>query len=312
MAGILDSVNQRTQLVGQNRLELLLFSLAGKQKYGINVFKVREVLPCPKLTELPKRQRVVRGVAHIRGSTISILDLSMAIGGPPIRDLSKAFVIIAEYNRNVQGFLVNSVERIINTNWENMTPPPSGSGMSSYLTAITQVEGQLIEVIDVEKVLAELIPIPTEISEGIIEKTITSTGQDHCVLIADDSSVARNQIKRTIEQLGVRVIACKDGREMLNLLQKTVTEGKNIQDEFLMLISDIEMPEMDGYTLTAEIRHHAKLSSLYVVLHTSLSGVFNQAMVQKVGANAFIAKFQPDELALIVQEQMRKKNEQRR
>lgn len=312
MAGILDSVNQRTQLVGQNRLELLLFSLVGRQKYGINVFKVREVLPCPKLTEIPKRQPVVRGVAHIRGHTISIIDLSLAIGGPQVRDLSKAFVIIAEYNRNVQGFLVNSVERIVNTNWENMAPPPSGAGISSYLTAVTQVEGQLIEVIDVEKVLAELIPIPTEISEGIIETSLTDTGGEHVVLIADDSSVARNQIKRTIEQLGVKVIACKDGREMLNLLQKTVADGKSIQDEFLMLISDIEMPEMDGYTLTAEIRHNAKLAGLYVVLHTSLSGVFNQAMVQKVGANAFIAKFQPDELALIVQEQMRKKNEQRR
>ena len=109
MSGILDSVNQRTQLVGQNRLELLLFKLNGKQRFGINVFKVREVLQCPPLTSMPKLNSLVRGVAHIRGQTISVIDLSMATGGKRIDDLSTAFIIIAEYNRSVQGFLVGSL-----------------------------------------------------------------------------------------------------------------------------------------------------------------------------------------------------------
>ncbi len=126
MAGILDSVNQRTQLVGQNRLELLLFRLNGSQRYGINVFKVKEVLQCPPLTALPKLNPVIRGVAHIRGQTISVIDLSSATGGRPIEDLSKCFIIISEYNRSVQGFLVGSVERIVNTNWEDILPPLKG------------------------------------------------------------------------------------------------------------------------------------------------------------------------------------------
>jgi two-component system, chemotaxis family, chemotaxis protein CheV len=87
MAGVMDSVNQRTQLVGQNRLELLLFRLAGNQLYGINVFKVKEVLQCPKLTALPKLNSVVRGVAHIRGGTLPIIDLNKATGGPGLSDL---------------------------------------------------------------------------------------------------------------------------------------------------------------------------------------------------------------------------------
>lgn len=116
MASILDSVNQLTQLVGQNRLELLLFRLNGRQRFGINVFKVREVLQCPKLTAMPKLHPFVRGVAHIRGQTISVIDLSMATGGRPVQDLDQAFIIIAEYNRSVQGFLVGNVERIINMN----------------------------------------------------------------------------------------------------------------------------------------------------------------------------------------------------
>ncbi len=148
MSSILESVNQRTQLVGQNRLELLLFKLAGRQRYGINVFKVREVLQCPRLTAMPKRNKFVHGIAHIRGQTISVIDLSLATGGRPIADLSTAFIIIAEYNRSVQGFLVSSVERIINMNWEAIMPPPKGTGgKQSYLTAVTEIDKEL-EAVD--------------------------------------------------------------------------------------------------------------------------------------------------------------------
>jgi len=146
MASILDSVNQRTQLVGQNRLELLLFRLNGRQRFGINVFKVREVLQCPPLTVMPKLNSCIRGVAHIRGQTISVIDLSMAMGKRPIEDLTKCFIIISEYNRSIQGFLVHSVERIINMNWESILPPPKGAGRINYMTAVTEVDGELVEI----------------------------------------------------------------------------------------------------------------------------------------------------------------------
>jgi len=133
MAGILDSVNQRTQLVGQNRLELLLFRLDGKQLYGINVFKVKEVLQCPRLTVMPRSSPVVRGVANIRGNTLSILDLSLATGKAALDDLPNSFAIIVEYNTKVLGFLVRSVERIVNMNWEAILPPPKGVGNDHYL-----------------------------------------------------------------------------------------------------------------------------------------------------------------------------------
>ncbi|QGX38305.1 chemotaxis protein CheV [Permianibacter aggregans] len=304
MAGILDSVNQRTQMVGQNRLELLLFRLGGRQRYGINVFKVREVLQCPSLTEIPRRHSVVRGVAHIRGNTISVIDLSMAIGGPPVQDLQNSFIIIAEYNRAVQGFLVSSVERIVNMNWSAIHPPPKGSGKNTYLTAVTEIEKELVEIIDVEKILSEIAPKSTAVSKEVLDKTAGSTAVKRKVLIADDSVVARNQVKKTVEQLGFGTVLAKDGAEALEILREISNAGRSIYDEFLMLISDIEMPEMDGYTLTAEIRNDAKLKELYILLHTSLSGVFNRAMVAKVGADDFIPKFNPDELAQAVQKQM--------
>ena len=303
MAGILDSVNQRTQLVGQNRLELLLFKLRGRQRFGINVFKVREVLQCPPLTNMPKSNAYIRGVAHIRGQTISVIDLSMAVGGPAIENIKDSFIIIAEYNRSVQGFLVGGVERIVNMNWEKIMPPPSGAGRYSYLTAVTEIENELVEILDVEKILNEICPVNTEVSAAIAnDGEIQKDLGERIVFIADDSAVARNQVKRALEPLGVQTELAKNGKEALIRLREIAALDckHDITERVGLLISDVEMPEMDGYTLTAEIKADPKLAPLHVILHTSLSGVFNQAMIEKVGADDFIAKFNPDELAAAV------------
>ena len=300
MAGVMESVNQRTQLVGQNRLELLLFSLGGKQIYGINVFKVKEVLQCPKLTTMPGSHPVVRGVAHIRGGTMPIMDLSLATGQRALRDVENCFVIITEYNTATQGFLVSGVERIVNINWESIHPPPMGSGHEHYLTAVTELDDNLVEIIDVEKVLAEVSPMIEDISEGVIDDEVNQAASEMHVLIVDDSAIARKQIKRCVETIGVKTTLLNDGKQALNYLTKLADEGERVSEKFLVMISDIEMPEMDGYTLTAEVRGDPRLANLHVVLRTSLSGVFNQAMVKKVGADNFLAKFNPDSLATMV------------
>lgn len=296
MASMMDSVNQRTQLVGQNRLELLLFRLNGPQLYGINVFKVREVLQCPNLTLLPKSNPIVRGIASVRGRTIPVIDLSLAIGRDEHESLHDGFVIIAEYNMKEQGFLVGAVERIINLNWEEIHPPPKGTGRDHYLTAVTRFDDQLIEVIDVEKILAEVSPAPEEVSGDALTEQLRISALNKKILIVDDSSVARKQVLRCLQALGVAVIALNDGRSAYEYLKGMLSEGRDPAAELLMLISDIEMPEMDGYTLTAEIRNDARLKDLYILLHSSLSGVFNEVMVKKVCANDFLAKFRPDDL----------------
>ncbi|WP_246766013.1 chemotaxis protein CheV, partial [Pseudomonas syringae] len=276
---------------------LLLFRLDGKQLYGINVFKVKEVLQCPKLTIMPKSSKIVRGVANIRGGTIPIMDLAMATGSTGMISLVNSFVIITEYNTKVQGFLVHSVERIVNMNWEEIHPPPKGTGRDHYLTAVTRVDNQLVEIIDVEKILAEVAPVSEEISVGVIDAEVQHKAVSLRVLTVDDSSVARKQVSRCLETVGVEVVALNDGRQALDYLLKMVAEGKKPEEEFLMMISDIEMPEMDGYTLTAAIRNDPRMQKMHITLHTSLSGVFNQAMVKKVGADDFLAKFRPDDLA---------------
>ncbi len=298
MAGVMEVVNQRTNLVGENRLELLLFRLKGDQLYGINVFKVREVLNCPALSNMPKSNRVICGVAHVRGSAISIIDLRASIGMGFIAEPEKHLVIITEYNMMVQGFLVDSVDRIINRNWEKVLPPPNGSGSGTYLTAVTHMDGKLIEIIDVEKIISEIAPTKETLDEDFIEENrLVASTTNKKVLIVDDSAVARKQIERTVKKLGVECELKRDGKEALLHIREIVDSGVEITDVYYLVISDVEMPEMDGYTLTAELKGDPRTRDLFILMHTSLSGVFNMSMVKKVGADDFLAKFRADELA---------------
>ncbi|CAN0593318.1 unnamed protein product, partial [Ectocarpus sp. 12 AP-2014] len=287
MAGVLDSVNQRTQLVGQNRLELLLFRLRGRQMYGINVFKVKEVLQCPRLSSIPNSRSMVRGVAHIRGETIPIIDLAMSIRMPgiPQEELATSFVIITEYNRKIQGFVVAGVDRIINMNWEDMLPPPKGAGTEIYLTAVTKVDDKLVEIIDVEKILAEVSPLKDDVSEEIRTRSAQRVAGHLPVLVVDDSSVARRQIERCLTAIGMEVITRDDGKQALDYLKQITADGSKASDHLSLMISDVEMPEMDGYTLVTRCKSDPAIQDIFIMLHTSLSGVFNTAMVQKVGAD---------------------------
>ena len=302
MSGILDSVNLRTQMVGQNRLELLLFALESEQQYGINVFKVREVLQCPELTEVPRQTSAIKGMAHIRGETIPVLDLSEAVGREtvPHAERQDCFLIVAEYNRRTLAFLVRKVDRILNTQWDQIMAPPTEIGVENYLTAIFEYEGKLIEILDVEQILADLYPMPTEVSKDVADDKVREKARDYQILIVDDSSVARNQMQRSLEGLGIKVTSCNNGRMAWDLLCEMADRGTDVTTNFLMVISDIEMPEMDGYTLTSMIRDDDRMKAMHVVLHTSLSGGFNVSMVKKVGADGFLAKFNPDDLATAV------------
>ena len=303
MASIIDGVDQRTQLAGHNRLELLLFELQNGQTFGINVFKVREAIPCPELTQMPQSHPVVRGVARIRGQAISIFDLSMSICDEPTYDIENGFVIITEYNRTVQGFLVANINRIVNTSWEEILPAPAGIGDNSFLTAITKIDDKIVEIIDVEKVLAEVVGIDNEVSEDL---SITFSAQNEQqrphILVADDSSVARKQIAKTMEPIGVDTTIVQDGKEAFDQLQQWQSEGIDVEQHIALIISDIEMPEMDGYSLTSAVRKSPGLETIKILLHSSMSGEFNESLVEKVGANKFIAKFDPDELASTVQD----------
>ncbi|MFB9216856.1 chemotaxis protein CheV [Vibrio sinaloensis] len=310
MSGVLNTVDQRTNLVGENRLELLLFSLNSRQIFAINVFKVREVIKVPQLTKMPGSHHHITGVASLRGISVPVIDLRGAIGFPPSRvENQEQNLIITEYNRTVQGFLVGQVRNIVNTAWTEIQPPPKTAGRSNYLTAITRIKDgdnqEIVEIIDVEKVLAEIIDYDVSISEGVLDQDLVNEMVGRNVLIVDDSSTARAQVKGTLSQLGLNIIECRDGLEALALLKSWADDGKNVVEELLLMITDAEMPEMDGYKLTHEVRSDPRMKDLFVTLNTSLSGSFNEAMVKKVGCDRFISKFQPDLLVEVAQDRLR-------
>ncbi|MEK9766978.1 MAG: chemotaxis protein CheW, partial [Thalassolituus sp.] len=173
MSSVLSSVDARTQLVGQNRLELLLFHLGGNQYFAINVFKVQEVMRLPPLTKIPDSHHTVRGVCHVRGQTVPVVDLRAAISmGRLTTDLENCNIIVTEYNMTVQAFLVGGVDRIVNMNWNDILPPPGGAGRQHYLTAITRIDERIVEIIDVEKVLAEISPYQLDLSEDAYDRDL--------------------------------------------------------------------------------------------------------------------------------------------
>ncbi|ORU94557.1 MAG: chemotaxis protein CheW [Cycloclasticus sp. symbiont of Bathymodiolus heckerae] len=302
MAGILTDIDKRTNLAGTNRLELLIFTLNGGQKFGINVFKIQEVIQVPKLTRIPGGNPVVRGVAQLRGKDIPVMDMSMAIGEERLPDGENSFVIITEFNRSVQGFLVGGVDRIVNLFWKDINPPPEGTETGGYVTALTEIDGEYVLIIDVEKILSEVSGAPEGVSAETIDKRLERKGH---VLVVDDSTVAQNQVKRVLDDLGLSYTLANDGKEGLDILRKWVVDGIDVPSFLTMVISDVEMPRMDGYTLTTEVRKMPALDGLYIMLHTSLSGVFNETMVERVGADIFMAKYKPDELAAAIQVRMR-------
>lgn len=303
MAGVsvLDSVNQRTQLAGRNRLELLLFRCNKKQRYGINVFKVREVILCPTIQHIPHSHPDVRGVIQVRDKILPVIDLGKVLASPLPADTTGLYVVITEFSNSIQGFLVSSVDRILNANWDAILPPPRIA--NHYLTAVTNLDDELIEIIDVEKVLAEIHPIKAGLSDNFNRPELSQLSSLP-VLVVDDSSTARSLITRTLDQLGLTSLTAKSGKEALDMLQKMAGEGQPMANRLALVISDIEMPEMDGYTLTSEIKRDDRLKDIHVILHSSMSGGFNNALAKKVGAESFLPKFNSDELARVVLEQL--------
>jgi two-component system chemotaxis response regulator CheV len=277
---------------------MLLFHLFGRQVFGINVLKIKEIISYHAMNNLPGGHPAVVGIARLRGNPLPVIDMSAAMGMPPApsagEELENCSIIISEFNRSLQGFLVQGVDRIVSLDWEAIQPPPRAAGPDIYITGVVRIEDQLVEVVDVERILNEVSPPNDSTGRGVnlTEEQLMKL-RDKLVLVVDDSGMARKQISQTLAMLGLEHVMARDGKEALDLLHKLHSEGQIID----LILSDIEMPEMDGYTLTREVRKDADLSSTYILLHTSLSGVVSSENAQASGADAALTKFVTEELA---------------
>jgi two-component system chemotaxis response regulator CheV len=241
-------IDQRTRLAGHNRLALLLFRLGGRQLFGVNVFKVQEVLRRPELFQVPGLPSQFSGVADVRGRSVPVLDLGLAIGHPerePEADTSPGYLVVTEFNRSIQGFLVSGVERIVNIAVEDIHPPPELGAESSYLTAVTRFQGELIQVIDVESVLADIAQVRGEAVSTRRWRCPPTARSCRCWWWTTRAWPASRSAACSTSWAWVPPCFPTASRRWTTCCRST-PRGKP-GERYAMVISDIEMPAMDGY-----------------------------------------------------------------
>ena len=305
MSELLKSIDARTKLAGTNKLEILLFFLGRdtrtgrRETFGINVFKVREVMRTPPITSAPEMPAAVEGMVSLRGALVPVIDLAKYAGVQT--ETPRDIMIVTEYNGHTQGFLVEGVDTILRLDWSQMRVSPEMlmAEMGGLVTAVTELEdNRLVMMMDVEKVLAETARYDDETAY----RSVTAINKpDATVFFADDSIVARKQIEKTLQLMGVNYVGSVNGRQAWEELDKMATYAESMNKQACEMISlvltDIEMPEMDGYILTKKIKSDPRFVGVPVIMHSSLSGMSNQQLGKSVGVDEYVAKFEPQKLS---------------
>ena len=306
MSELLKSIDARTKLAGTNKLEILLFSLGvdartgRRETFGINVFKVREVMRTPPITSAPEMPAAVEGMVSLRGALVPVVDLGAYVGVGA--DARREIMIVTEYNGHTQGFLVEGVDTILRLDWSQMRVPPEmlTARLGGLVTAVTELpDGRLVMMLDVERVLSETSRYDDDFLFRDIEPV--PGGDAHVVYFADDSSVARKQITQTLDAMNVRHVGAVNGRQAWDELRRIATHaeacGRKVSDFVSLVLTDVEMPEMDGYMLTRQIKADRRFAGVPVIMHSSLSGMSNQQLGMSVGVDEYVPKFEPQRLS---------------
>lgn len=305
MSELLKNIDARTKLAGTNKLEILLFSLGTntvtgrRETFGINVFKVREVMRTPPITAAPEMPSSVQGMVSLRGVLVPVVDL--AHYAKVETETPRSIMIVTEYAGHTQGFLVEGVDTILRLDWSQMKVPPEMlmAEMGGLVTAVTELpDGRLVMMMDVEKVLSET----TNYDEEVVYRNIKPLDDSTLtVFFADDSVVARKQITRTLEAMNVKYVSSMNGLEAWNELEKiaayATASGQKVTDLVSLVLTDVEMPEMDGYILTKKIKTDSRFAGVPVIMHSSLSGMSNQQLGKSVGVDEYVPKFEAQKLS---------------
>lgn len=288
--GVLDHVDARTNLVGSNKMEILLFSLGSEERFGINVFKVKEVCPAGKITRTPNMPDGVEGIVSLRGNVMPVLDMATFMDIHPAE--KHQTMMVAEFNSHIMGFLVHSVDRIIRVDWDKVRATEGMlSDKTALITAITELaDGTLVSILDVEQILANAFG---DAVVGSVDRL--ESDHDLCVFFADDSMVARRKIGEVLDKMGVKHIQSSNGREAWDrlkaLAESAESSGEKLHDRIQVILTDAEMPEMDGYVLTHHVKNDHRFDGIPVVMHSSLSSEANRAMGRRAGVDYYVPKF---------------------
>jgi two-component system chemotaxis response regulator CheV len=282
-------------------MELVDFRILKKEEdkvyegiYGVNVAKVREIIKIPKLTELPGVPDYIEGIFDLRGVVIPVVNLAkwMQISEPESAKL-KPRVIITEFSDILIGFIVHEAKRIRRISWNDIEPASFVAGMGSLdksqITGVTRIENdEVLLILDLESVVQELgIYQPTtDADEQIIEKASGTA------LILDDSLTARKLVHDALVRMGMKVLEAKDGIEGLQKLNEMHSiYGKDLSKELKIIISDVEMPKMDGFHFAANVKEDDRFSSIPIVFNSSISDHFSEIRGKEAGGEAYLTKF---------------------
>ncbi|MEA5097390.1 MAG: chemotaxis protein [Burkholderiaceae bacterium] len=307
-------VDERTNLTGTNKFEMLLFRLGGdhagerNELFGINVFKIREIVAMPPVTAIAGSPPNMLGVVNIRGQVIPVIDLPGVVGCTPTKGLN--IMLVTEFARSAQAFAVESVEDIVRLDW-NQVLPAEGGVANGMVTSIARLDTEmdstrLVQVLDVETILRKLSPQnePNVDLQSIGARVSLKPGS--VILAADDSAVARTLIESGLQGMGLPYVMTKTGKEAWDKLRQIAkeaeAEGQLVTDKVALVLTDLEMPEMDGFMLTRHIKGDSRFVKIPVVIHSSLTGTANEAHVKSVGADAYVAKFAAEELSVALRQ----------
>lgn len=310
-------IDERTNLASNSMFELLLFRLGEapgstrRELFGINVFKVREIMVMPEITVMVNAPPSVMGIANVRGQMIPVVNLAAITGCNPTKGLG--IMLVTEFARTTQAFAVEEVNEIVRLGWKHVLSAEGNGG--GLVTSIARLDGdaentRLAQVLDVEQILRDVFPQDHQgvTADSVIPKLQLPPGT--VVMAADDSAVARMMIEQGLKAMDIPYIMSKSGQEAWDRLQAMAdaakAEGKTIRDKVALMLTDLEMPEMDGFTLTRNIKQDPRFKSIPVIIHSSLTGATNEGHVKSVGADAYVAKFVAEELAATIREVLSK------
>ncbi|URQ59272.1 chemotaxis protein [Pantoea alhagi] len=311
-------IDERANLALSNKFELLLFrlgsSLEGEKAelFGINVFKLREIVPMPTITKAAGMQSPLLGMANIREQIIPVIDLAAVAGCKPATGLN--LLLVTEYARSTQAFAVESVDNIVRLDWSQVHTAESGVS-SRNITSIACLDNDdqttsLAMVLDVEQILYDIVPSVRDAAPKEITQRTFKFKPGAVVIVAEDSKVARTMLEHGLQTMGIPAIMHNTGLEAWEKIKVIAREaqaaGQHISERIAMVLTDLEMPEMDGFTLTRNIKRDETLKKIPVVIHSSLSGSANEEHVRKVGADGYVAKFEINELSEAIQAALEK------
>lgn len=290
MASSLDEALQRSNLSQSNQMEMLTFRLTDNQLYGINVFKIIEIIECPnRVDRMPNAHPAVKGALDFRGNALAVIDLSEAVGLPS-KDFHNelAYIIICEYNRTLTAFIIHAPDTLLTRSWSDIHKPEGVSALS--LVAIAYADsGEAIMLLDIESILADVVGIERDLSSVAMIGS-EGKGRGRHVLVVDDSRTAIMLLQSVLDKMGFTNTALMSADKALEYLE-------NESGQVDLVISDIEMPGMDGFTFTRTLRENSNFKHLKVILHSSMSNPSNRVKAEQAGADKFVAKFDPDSLS---------------